>query len=420
MPPEGASPRDEVGQRRRPGYAQSTVSSAAPEFANQEQDTIGQCFSAGSHSRLRQAVPADISPDSVHHLRRSNMKKGRLGTDSSPRTWARLAQLWGGSFQDGLPHMPDEYDRQEEMKRQDRHNSVAMRLKIAPHGWRCTSQQKQLKQDPLLHAQPSREPFPYLGGDKDTELSTGQWLRSSTVTSTGSQWYSGSKGSVDKSSTASSFLVGRGKALGEDSRGSRMTLPTIIARLQRRLDMDWEGTMVVASVTDQDLVQVAFHLGSVDSERGVTAYMSVMAKDADLIGNTGLRKVSQLWGVKRNFSAPEDEMTDDLDQTDGDVSSPRDLENAWIFFLMAPKWVRMRATDAYYTAHPRAMGSTFRMSMAGSSVLLSLGQGVADDSQQEGATSKMDSEPKYSARKVTAARPQLNLIEQALQSMNGT
>lgn len=43
-------------------------------------------------------------------------------------------------------------------------------------------------------------------------------------------------------------------------------------------------------------------------------------------------------------------------------------EHSWMFFLLAPKWVKMRPTDAYYTVHPRAQGSAFRMSNAGSSV----------------------------------------------------
>merc|ERR1712232_1450972 len=54
------------------------------------------------------------------------------------------------------------------------------------------------------------------------------------------------------------------------------------------------------------------------------------------------------------------------------------LEHTWMFFLLAPKWVRMRPTDAYYTVHPRSRGSAFRMSTAGSSVLLSLGSSVFD------------------------------------------
>merc|ERR1712072_1491948 len=56
-------------------------------------------------------------------------------------------------------------------------------------------------------------------------------------------------------------------------------------------------------------------------------------------------------------------------------------EHVWTFFLMMPKWVRMRPTDAYYTVHPRFQGSAFRMSNAGSSVLLSLGSSVLDPTE---------------------------------------
>merc|ERR1719362_608797 len=103
--------------------------------------------------------------------------------------------------------------------------------------------------------------------------------------------------------TEGSFLAGKGQGLEDDSRTSRMTLPTIVLRLQKRIDADWEGTTVVVSVTDQDLIQVAFHMETVDSERGVIAYMNVLGKDVDLLGSWGLRKVSQLWGMKRDFSA---------------------------------------------------------------------------------------------------------------------
>merc|ERR1719195_558810 len=135
-----------------------------------------------------------------------------------------------------------------------------------------------------------------------------------------------------------------------------MMLPTIVQRLQKRITADWEGTAVVVSATDQDLLQVAFHLESVDCERGVLAYMGVFSKDVEL-GNLGLRKVSQLWGMSRTFA-------EGLDSSE--------LESTWIFFLLCPKWVRMRPTDAYYTVRPRHEGSAFLMSNVGSSVMLSL------------------------------------------------
>merc|ERR1711879_829284 len=120
-------------------------------------------------------------------------------------------------------------------------------------------------------------------------------------------------------------------------------------------------------------VQIAFHLETVDSERGVLAYMGVLSKDVELLGHLGLRKVSQLWGMRRDFSA---EMG--VSNEGGETSMDESRDHTWIFFLLMPKWVRMRPTDAYYTVHPRSQGSAFRMSTAGSSVLLSLGSSVLD------------------------------------------
>merc|ERR1711971_545137 len=99
-------------------------------------------------------------------------------------------------------------------------------------------------------------------------------------------------------------------------------------------------------------------------------YMNVLSKDVDLLGNLGLRKVSQLWGMRRDFSGH-----------DEDARATRALEHVWMFFLLMPKWVRMRPTDAHYTVHPRSQGSAFRMSTAGSSVLLSLGSSVLDPAE---------------------------------------
>ena len=99
------------------------------------------------------------------------------------------------------------------------------------------------------------------------------------------------------------------------------------------------------------------------------------------------RKVSQLWGMQRDFS-------DELPDRDGvrtleadaiwlsytvwfiwsilfaifaiyclvslvrcvlfDLLQAEPGEHTWMFFLLAPKWVKMRPTDAYYTVHPRS------------------------------------------------------------------
>merc|ERR1719213_1296795 len=111
-------------------------------------------------------------------------------------------------------------------------------------------------------------------------------------------------------------------------------------------------------------------MASVDCERGIFAYMNVLSKDIDLLGHLGLRKVSQLWGLKRDFTTELQASTDGDDDLRAGQQNP---EHTWVFFLLAPKWVRMRPTDAYYTVHGCEHASTFPMSAVGSSVLISLG-----------------------------------------------
>jgi len=107
----------------------------------------------------------------------------------------------------------------------------------------------------------------------------------------------------------------------------------------------------VVHVTGQDLIEISFFLGSVDSETGVLQYMNIFAKDV-LMDRYGIKRISQMWGIKRQFA--------------------EDDKNSWMFFLFSPAWVKFRATDAFYTYHPRN-DNQFRMSLPGSTILYSLG-----------------------------------------------
>lgn len=415
---------DSERPRRQPHYAQGTHANGAMEYSNHEQDIIRQSFSTGNYTWMKECLPVELGPDAIHLLRRQRMERNRLA-EPVPQTWSKMTQLWGGGYYQEFEYMPEEY--------KDRRGLVGRgadpdkRMKIANHDWRYSSQERRLKHEPMLHGVTAdREQYPYLGGDKDAELeATKLFLRSVAV---------GSKTSLNKSqekflksqqsawmvqdkaqmTSESSFLAGRGKGLEDNSRGSRMTLPTMVQRLQKKVDQDWEGSTVVVSATDQDLIQIAFHMYTVDSERGVTAYMGVLSKDVDLLATLGLRKVSQLWGMQRDFS-------DELPDRDG--AEPG--EHTWMFFLLAPKWVKMRPTDAYYTVHPRSQGSAFRMSNAGSSVLLSLGSSVLDthDTPRKKEASPRASgrafEPTRTPQQALPDRPKVDLalIEQAVSSL---
>lgn len=344
------------------------------------------------------------------------MEHNRLA-ESTPKPFSKMTQLWGGGSYHEFEYMPDEFERKRQFDHEQKQASVEKREEVSSHDWRHTSQERRMKYEAMMSDPRSKESYPYVGGNKEEELKAAkQWVRSVPMTSRTSQ--------EQPQATEGSFLAGKGQGLEDDSRTSRMTLPTIVLRLQRRIDADWEGTTVVVSVTDQDLIQVAFHMETVDSERGVIAYMNVLGKDVDLLGSLGLRKVSQLWGMKRDFSAEVN--TDGRSVAEAMSDLEATLAHSWMFFLLMPKWVRMRPTDAYYTVRPRSKGSKCLMSTAGSSVLLSLGSSVLDPSnaaekalQQRKAAGNATAMP-LSARAApqgssnTTARIDVSVIEQAV------
>lgn len=397
------------GRRRGAHYALQTVATSAPEFANMEQDVIRQSFSTGNHTWMKDALPEQLAPDSVNQLRRQRMEQNRLA-EPLPQTWSKMTQLWGGGCYHEFEYIPDDYERRSNFTRGLRAISVEKRDAISNHDWRYASQEKRLKHESLINDPRNKESYPYLGGDKDGEFGLDQKLGFLRGAPTGAP------------GEASTFLAGKGRGLEDDSRNSRMSLPTIVMRLQKKMDEDWEGSTVVVSVTEQDLVQIAFNMGTVDSERGVAAYMNVLSKDPEILGAFGLRKVSQLWGMRRDFSA--------LGEDEGDGQDDEEaLKHTWIFYILTPKWVRMRPTDAFYTTHPRSQGSAFRMSTAGSSVLLSLGSSGPDpaESMRKKNTPRITPDQKKpsdgtpgSARPLLSSRGggedriQLGLIERAI------
>lgn len=361
---------------RVPHYARKTISHSAAEYLNHEQDVIRQSFSTGNHTWIKEALPAELGPDSLNLHRRQRMERNRLAVPV-PQTRTKIMQLWGGGVYQEFEYIPDEQERRAALEKQARLVAKMKREKIAKHDWRHASQERRLKHETMIiHDPRSKDGFPYLGGDKNEELETAKpWLRHGDVMTKPCDW----RHEQYARPADAGFLAGKGNGLDDDSRGSRMTLPTIVERLQKRIASDWEGSTVAVGVTDQDVVQVAFYLATVDSTRGVHAYMNVLAKDVDVLGNLGLRKVGQLWGHTRDFAQEEEGHDADSTDSEGASALSSSLETKWMFFLLQPKWVKMRPTDAYYTIQPRCVGSGFLMSTAGSSVVHALGPVAAAD-----------------------------------------
>eukprot|EP00397_Hematodinium_sp_SG-2012_P044195 GEMP01049304.1.p1 GENE.GEMP01049304.1~~GEMP01049304.1.p1 ORF type:complete len:394 (+),score=90.46 GEMP01049304.1:179-1360(+) len=349
---------------RVPHFSLSTVAQSAPGYSNAEQDIIRQAFHTGNYTWMKELLPVELAPDAINILRRRRMEENRVGTGRPPLTWSKMTGLWGGGFYQEFEYMPDPYELKENAISQEKKAGLEKRVEMGhSQDWHVPSQQARLKYEPMLV---TREELKDVR-TKETDF----YLRpdSSEVEA------SASDSLMDNMEEPMfSFRVGKGQGLNDDGKMSRAGMqPKIKQWLQEKMDTDWDDATVVVSFTDQDMVQIAFYMGSVDSERGVLAYMNILAKNDDLVNSLGLRKLSQLWGVTRTFP----KKPDDSIASEGDSADMK-----WMFFLMCPKWVRMRTTDAYYTRHPRAQGSQFRMSKAGSSVLFSLGTTSGEEPQQ--------------------------------------
>lgn len=283
---------------------------------------------------MKESLPVEIAPDAVNTLRRRRMERNRH-TDRLQQTWPKLTSTWGRGCQPEYEYMKDEYDRRFNAEREERQRSIEKR--ICKDNWRCVSQEARLKHEAMIPGEIER--YPYIGGDQSKELRPSTYYLRSGMTSI-QEWNAERCERAPTERIQSTFLTGKGSGLEDDSRTSRMTLPNVVSHLQKRVDADWEGSKVVVITTEQDLVQVAFQTDTVDSERGMMAYMNILSKDVEFIGSAGLRKVSSVWGTQREFP------TDDND-------SASTAKKVWSLFVFAPKWVHLRLTDPTRVVAPK-------------------------------------------------------------------
>lgn len=99
------------------------------------------------------------------------------------------------------------------------------------------------------------------------------------------------RGSTSTSgTTGSSFLCGVGRGLSAIS-SSRTRLQEGVRLLQKKVMQDWAETTVVVHLTEQDFVEVSFFLANLESDAGLSAYMSMLCRENELLEEFGLRKV---------------------------------------------------------------------------------------------------------------------------------
>lgn len=337
-------PGEDVSGRH---YLRGTVASGAVDYALCDQGLIKEAFNTGNFTDLRSAIPLELAADQVALLRRHRMEANRVCNWNKMTNFNNGKACTGrGLFYPEFDFVPEPPNQQEEARAAEKETHQKAMKKISEVTWR-----------------PTGDGGGVCGASQIAYLAASS-AGSNAVPDSGT---GGKDGKEEEQGVPQNgvFRCGKGQGLNDEGRNSRQQLGHIIVKLRDKLTVDWSGCVTAVHATADDLVEISFLMEGLDSELGVFCYMNLLAKSSWLVDCFGLRKLSQLWGVKREFSG-----SGGSGLTKSGV--PGEDKKTWIFFLLAPKWVKMRVTDAYYTRHPREAGSLFRMSVPGSSILYSL------------------------------------------------
>jgi hypothetical protein len=121
------------------------------------------------------------------------------------------------------------------------------------------------------------------------------------------------------------FYPNTKKAL-DSQHGNEAALPDMMRLLATLIDQDWEDSEFQIYRDEEDLIVIEFDLESVESEKGLLAYLNNIIATNDELAPYALAKVPELWNHKA-----------------GDGS---------IYYALKPSWVKRARTESYYALHP--------------------------------------------------------------------
>uniref|UniRef100_A0A7S1C302 Uncharacterized protein n=1 Tax=Bicosoecida sp. CB-2014 TaxID=1486930 RepID=A0A7S1C302_9STRA len=302
---DGEEEYDEVpeagGGSTVPHYCMPNFASILPNYSNSDQDFIKLAFSAASWVSTRE-MPANLA---------AGLQGARAGTMEMSRSSAPMAKPPVPQFRkkevfSEFEYVPSRYSLAAEQRAAERLEDEAKRLAIGGKDWAPSSKRARMKHEDLFEDKEYRFPYmsdPYTAA-RDQAMRA-RWIEDSKI-------------------LHGPFLPG-GPA--KSSEGiTRQLLPAILKELHRVVDEDWGDYIFSVMSTEDDMIVVRFQADTVDSERGLHAYMNVLASTGDVVSKNKLTRVVEDWHAQ-----------------------PGD---GFLYYMFRPPWVRARGTDAFFTLHP--------------------------------------------------------------------
>jgi len=103
---------------------------------------------------------------------------------------------------------------------------------------------------------------------------------------------------------------------------NKQHLPEIVGVIKRHLLADWSDINFVIGTNPEDHIEMRFDVNSLDSPKGLHAYLNNLVNLNEMILKYQLRRVSEYWGV----------FSDD---------------NGYIYYMLAPPYVRVKSPVLY-------------------------------------------------------------------------
>lgn len=275
-----------------PHYALPNTSSVLGPYANIESDMIKNAFNRGNFGLIK-SLPNQLKANHLLESRANHIDSNiTSGYDVKPHgSYKKIARF--GVFSD-FEYMPSEYDLQDQLQAEETRELRDKILEVH-------------QDDPFIamgRVQNDKHRAPY-------EHKTDPFSRADDMEKR--------QNLLKQSRIMQGAFVPTGNA--KKSRdGNRSHLPDIIATMGSELDEDWEGTDFDLYVDEDDLVIVSFQRDTIDSEKGLQAYMNMLIKRLPVISKYGFSKVIELWN-----HAPDD----------GPV----------LYYALKPSWVSRKITS---------------------------------------------------------------------------
>ena len=254
-----------------PNYMMPNFASILPEYSNSEADQIRHAFSVGNYQSLTK-MPTKLGPNEVWKARQSQIDGNRMNKNPAN---AKIVTSCGLFSQ--FEYVPSRYSLAKEIENVERMEAEAKRLQIAGRDFVCGVEAKKYKHQDgfdasVLRSIQSSEPY-----DLSHDVATrAKWI-------------------ADKKVLHGPFVTPANFSLDKPT---RKLLPTILKEIQDVIEQDWEGYVFEVSLTDDDNIAIRFETISVDSERGLVAYMNVFARTHVLMSKYSLTKLTEDWNAK--------------------------------------------------------------------------------------------------------------------------